>query len=58
MSFFSKVLGRNSTYVLGIVITAFVIDRTVEVGADAVWRTANRGVSNSHTTFILVNIFT
>lgn len=45
MSFFSRVLGRNSTYVLGIVLTAFVIDRTVEIGAAAVWQSQNKGVS-------------
>lgn len=45
MSFFSRILGRNSTYVLGIVVAAFVIDRTVEIGAEYVWKTANKGVS-------------
>lgn len=45
MSFFSRVLGRNSTYVLGIVVTAFVIDRSVEIGAEYVWKTQNKGVS-------------
>lgn len=45
MSLFSRILGRNSTYVLGIVVAAFVIDRTVEIGAEYVWKTANKGVS-------------
>lgn len=45
MSLFSRVLGRNSTYVLGIVLAAFVIDRTVEIGAEQVWKSSNKGVS-------------
>lgn len=45
MSFFSKILGRNSVYVLGIVITGFAIDRTNEIGSEFIWKTANKGVS-------------
>lgn len=45
MGLFSKVLGRNSTYVLGIVVTAFFIDRTIEIAATNYWKHANKGVS-------------
>lgn len=45
MSLFSRVLGRNSTYVLGIVITAFIVDRTIEIAAAKVWKATNKGVS-------------
>lgn len=46
MGLFSKVLGRNSTYVLGIVVVAFALDRTIEIGAEAVWKSQNKGVSD------------
>lgn len=45
MSLFSRAFGRTSTYALGIVITAFVLDRTMEIASGQVWATANKGVS-------------
>lgn len=36
---------RNSTYVLGIVISAFVLDRSIEIGAEKLWKSSNKGVS-------------
>lgn len=47
MSFFSRVLGRNSTYALGIVITAFALDRTFEIVAEGAWKNLNKGVSKN-----------
>lgn len=39
--------GRNSTYVLGIVVTAFVIDRTIEISSEQLWKYSNKNVSFS-----------
>lgn len=54
MSFFSRVLGRNSTYALGIVITAFALDRTFEIVAEGAWKNLNKGVSKNKE-FLLYN---
>lgn len=45
MSFFSVLLSRSSVYALGIVATAFVVDRVSEISSEYVWKTANKGVS-------------
>lgn len=45
MSFMKAFWGRNSTYVLGIVVSAFVLDRTIEISAEALWKSSNKGVS-------------
>lgn len=45
MSLFSTLLGRSSVFAVGIVITAFAIDRCTEIGSEYVWKTANKGVS-------------
>lgn len=45
MGLFKAIFARNSTYVLGIVVTAFVVDRTIEITAENVWKSANKGVS-------------
>lgn len=47
MSLFKAFWGRNSTYVLGIVVTAFVLDRSIEIGSEQLWKSSNKGVSIS-----------
>lgn len=48
MGLFRLLFARNSTYVLGIVVTAFVVDRTAEIGGEALWRNSNKGVSTQN----------
>lgn len=56
MGLFKLLFARNSTYVLGIVITAFVVDRTVEIGAESAWKAANKNVSISKTISISLRL--
>lgn len=58
MSFFSKVLGRNSSYLLAVAVTAFAVDRISEISANGIWASANRGVSRHQLTFwFIVNVY-
>lgn len=43
--------GRNTTYCLGIVVTAFILDRSIEIGSEATWKNVNKGVSISQHPF-------
>ena len=45
MGFFKAILARNPSYVLGIVLTAFVVDRTIEIGTERLWKSCNKNVS-------------
>lgn len=45
MSFFQKVLARNTTFTVGIVVSVFILDRTIEIAGDNFWARQNRGVS-------------
>lgn len=42
---FKAFWGRPSSYVMGIVVTAFVLDRSIEIGSEQFWKACNKGVS-------------
>ena len=42
-AFYTGVTKRTSTFALGIIVGAFVFERTIDWGIDYVWETHNKG---------------